>query len=298
MKKEEIEALDFKNFVSLFMQRDDKQFLFNNSPIQIYPLHYANTFIRTPSPLFKMDYTVLLIFTAGGGAQQIDNEIYELQRNDILLIREGHLNSIKSIQPQTNGYFIYIDFKILSRVFDDENKLNKITYNPKHSLGSANVKWIAECCDLMMGVKGLSSITLEIKIALLKSVFLKLIENWGNSMTSIDRNLELTLLFKEKLFKHFRKHRDVKFYADLLAISQNYLNRVLKSVSNKSSKQHINEMVVFYSQVLLQDSSNNISQVAFDLNFSDPSHFGRVFKQVTGMTPSDYQNSIMHDLSE
>lgn len=298
MKKEVIETLDFKNFVSLFMQREDMGFTYDNSPIQIYPLHYAKIFIKPPSPLFKLEYSVLLIFSTGGGVQQIDNEIYQIKQNQVLFIREGHLNSIKSIHPETSGYFVYIDFKVLSRVISDNNQLRRITYNPQHSLRSEDGLWIAKCCDLMMEIKGQSPNSLEIKTTLLKSIFLKLIEGWDYKLSVIDRKMELALLFKEVLFKNFKEHRNVEFYADSLAISKNYLNRILKSLTNKSVKQHINEIIIYNSQILLQASSTTISQVAFDLNFNDPSHFGRVFKQVTKMSPSEYQKSIMHNLSE
>ncbi|MDQ3534584.1 MAG: helix-turn-helix domain-containing protein, partial [Bacteroidota bacterium] len=67
---------------------------------------------------------------------------------------------------------------------------------------------------------------------------------------------------------------------------------------NKAPKQHINEVVIYNSKVLLQDFSKDISQVAFELNFSDASYFGRLFKQITKLTPSQYRNSIKQDLSE
>lgn len=298
MKNKVIETLDFKNFVALFMQREDMEFDYDNSPVQIYPLHYAQVFLKPPTPLFQMEYSVLLIFTTGGGVQQIDNEQYQIKQNEVLFIREGHLNSIKSIDPETSGYFIYIDFKILSRVISDSNQLRRITYNPQHRLSLEDGLWIAKCCDLIAEVKSNVPNSLELKTSLLRSIFLKLIEGWGDKISIIDRRMELALLFKEALFKNFKEQREVEFYADSLAISKNYLNRILKSLTNRSVKQHISEMVISHSLVLLQSSSTNISQVAFDLNFSDPSHFGRVFKQVTGISPSDYKSSMMHNLSE
>jgi AraC-like DNA-binding protein len=57
-------------------------------------------------------------------------------------------------------------------------------------------------------------------------------------------------------------------------------------------------MVIVHSKVLLQDVSKDISQVAFELNFSAPSYFGRLFKQLTKQTPTEYRNSFMQGLSE
>ncbi len=79
------------------------------------------------------------------------------------------------------------------------------------------------------------------------------------------------MLFKELLYNNFIQNREVKFYADALAVSENYLNRCVNQITNKPPKQHINELVIAHSKVLLQDRAKNIAQIAFALNFSDPS---------------------------
>ena len=72
----------------------------------------------------------------------------------------------------------------------------------------------------------------------------------------------------------------------------------MNNVTNKPPKQHINELLINHSKVLLQNLSKDISQVAFELNFADPSYFGRLFKQLTKLTPTEYRNDFMQDLCE
>jgi len=127
---------------------------------------------------------------------------------------------------------------------------------------------------------------------------LKLAQTWPTASSKSDRQSEIAMLFKELLYENFKHKRDVKFYAEALAVSENYLNRCVNHVTNKAPKQHINEVVIYQSKVLLQDFSKDISQVAFELNFSDASYFGRLFKQIMNMTPSEYRKRIMQDLSE
>ena len=40
-----------------------------------------------------------------------------------------------------------------------------------------------------------------------------------------------------------------------------------------------------------KDSGKNIQQVAYALNFSNQSAFGKYFKHLTGMSPTEYQKS-------
>lgn len=298
MNKGELETLNFKDFVSQYMRKGDREFFYKQSPIQIYPLSIAHSFIKSPTALFKADYTFILLFIAGGGEQQIDGEIYSLKPYDVLFVREGHLNGIKLIDPKTEEYFIYLDYVVLPMVFDDKNLLNYITFNPKHTISKERMEWAIKCCDLIADQKSNSSHSNEIKKSLLRAIILMFAEQWTFSDPEMNRMSQITLSFKEKLFDGFMLHRDVKFYADLLSVSQNYLNRSVKSASNKSPKQHINEIVINHSQILLQDTSKSISEVAYELNFADASHFGRLFKQVANKTPTEYRNAIMHDLSE
>jgi AraC family transcriptional regulator, transcriptional activator of pobA len=298
MKNKNSNIVNFESFVAQFMGNNAQPFLYQQSQIQLYPLSIATSFIKAPIPLFRADYNFLLLFSNGGGEQQVDYDFFELNANDVLFIRESHLNAIKSIDPSTEGYFIHIDSVILNQVFTDKNLLNRFSFNPKHSVSKDTMKWLCQCCDLIIEQKSNATDSTEIEISLLRAIVLKLAEKWTPASSRPDRQSEITMLFKELLYENFMHRRDINFYADSLAVSENYLNRCVNNVTNKPPKQHITELLINHSKVLLQDFSRDISQVAFDLNFSDPSYFGRLFKQLTKQTPTEYRNMFMQDLSE
>ena len=106
------------------------------------------------------------------------------------------------------------------------------------------------------------------------------------------------MLFKELVYENFIQHREVHFYAEALAVSDNYLHRCVNHITGISPKQHIYEVVIYHSKILLRDAAKDIAQIAFELNFSDPSHFGRLFKQITQQTPTAYRNTLVQALSE
>jgi AraC family transcriptional regulator, transcriptional activator of pobA len=298
MNNKNPDVVNFKKFVARFMGNNAEPFEYRQNQIQLYPLTIASTFIKAPIPLFRTDYNFLLLFLDGGGEQQVDYEIFELKANDVLFIREGHLNAIKSIDPSTDGYFIYIDSVLLSQVFANKAVLNRFSFNPKHSVSRVEMKWICQCCDLILQQKNNTASSTEIEVSLLKAIVLKLAESWAPTSSKPDRQSEITMLFKELLYENFMVKRDIGFYADSLSVSENYLNRCVNHVTNKPPKQHINELLISHSKVLLLNFSKDISRVAFELNFSDPSYFGRLFKQVTKLTPTEYRYSVMQDLSE
>ena len=298
MSKNNPDIVNFESFVTQFMDNHSQPFTFSKTLIQLYPLNIASTFIKVPTPLFRADYNFLLLFLKGGGEQQVDYNIFELKANDVLFIRESHLNAIKSIDPSTEGYYIHIDSSLLAEIFKNKALLNRFSFNPKHSVSKAEMNWLCQCCDLIIEQKNETKDSTEIEISLLKAIVLKLAETWSPAITKPDRQSEITMLFKELLYENFMNRRDISFYADSLAVSENYLNRCVNHATNKPPKQHINELLISHSKMLLQDLSKDISEVAFKLNFSDPSYFGRLFKTLTKLTPTEYRDLYKQDLSE
>ena len=105
---------------------------------------------------------------------------------------------------------------------------------------------------------------------------------------------------EEILFKQFinlvsenhRRERRVDFYAEQLFLSPKHFSTVIKKVSGKTAGQWIDEYVILEAKTLLKYSSMSIQEVAYYMNFPNPSFFGKYFKQHTGMSPSDYKAQL------
>lgn len=100
------------------------------------------------------------------------------------------------------------------------------------------------------------------------------------------------ILFKEFIrlvSEHHRKERRVDFYAEQLFLSPKHFSTVIKKVSGKTAGQWIDEYVVLEAKTLLKYSVMSIQEVAYYMNFPNPSFFGKYFKQHTGMSPSEYK---------
>ncbi len=84
--------------------------------------------------------------------------------------------------------------------------------------------------------------------------------------------------------------RGVKFYADKLCITPNYLSGLIKAYTGKTASEWVNDYVILEAKMLLRDSRLNISEIAFKLHFSSQSAFGKYFKLQTGIGPKKYRN--------
>ncbi|MDE6042278.1 MAG: helix-turn-helix domain-containing protein [Muribaculaceae bacterium] len=90
---------------------------------------------------------------------------------------------------------------------------------------------------------------------------------------------------------HYATERSVAFYAEKLCISPKYLSLIVKQATGRSAARWIDEFVLMEAKNLLRYSGKNIQQVAYALNFSNQSSFGKYFKHLTGMSPTEYQKS-------
>lgn len=97
--------------------------------------------------------------------------------------------------------------------------------------------------------------------------------------------------FMELLQRDFRKHRSVGHYADKLFISAKYLSLVIKEATGRTATEWIDHFVILEAKNLLRYSGRNIQQIAYDLNFHNQSAFGKYFKQLTGMSPSQFRKT-------
>ena len=100
------------------------------------------------------------------------------------------------------------------------------------------------------------------------------------------------ILFKEFIrlvSEHHRKERRVDFYAERMFLSPKHFSTVIKKVSGKTAGQWIDEYVILEAKTLLKYSAMSIQEIAYYMNFPNPSFFGKYFRHHTGMSPSEYK---------
>lgn len=78
-------------------------------------------------------------------------------------------------------------------------------------------------------------------------------------------------------------------FASQLNVHINHLNRVLKAATGKTTSQLIGERIALEARALLKHTNWNISEIAWCLGFEDPSHFIKVFKKNTQITPKSFR---------
>lgn len=82
----------------------------------------------------------------------------------------------------------------------------------------------------------------------------------------------------------------VHYFAEHLNLSSNYFGDLIKKETGKTAQDYIQSKVINVAKERIFDDSRSISEIAYELGFSYPQHFTRLFKQHVGQTPSAFRN--------
>lgn len=103
--------------------------------------------------------------------------------------------------------------------------------------------------------------------------------------------------FEAKLSEYFQSAElqglglpSVKYFAELLHLSPNYLSDLLRKETGKNGTEHIQYHVIELAKDKLLSSSSSVSEIAYELGFDYPQYFSKMFKKVSGKTPAEYRN--------
>lgn len=94
------------------------------------------------------------------------------------------------------------------------------------------------------------------------------------------------------LNKHYTESIGLNEIASYTAMNPSAFCRYFKENTGKTFKEYVLEMRIGYACKLLIGSRMNVSQVSAACGFESPVHFNRIFKKVTGLTPTLYREQM------
>ncbi|HBE41664.1 MAG TPA: AraC family transcriptional regulator [Bacteroidales bacterium] len=110
-------------------------------------------------------------------------------------------------------------------------------------------------------------------------------------------NKDYLIKFEKLLDEYFQSDKPgilglptVRYCADNLHLSANYLGDLIKKETGKSAQEQIQLKLIDIAKERIFDTSKSISEIAYGLGFRHPQHFSRMFKNETGQSPNEYRS--------
>jgi len=99
------------------------------------------------------------------------------------------------------------------------------------------------------------------------------------------------------LAEHYTQDISLGALSDNAFVSASHLSYLFKSSLGASFKQILSRLRVERAKVLLQEAPNSrITDVCLEVGFGDLSHFEKIFRRITHMTPRDFKAHIKRQL--
>lgn len=286
------------DFRGQYMTEMSADFAILRTPIQIHDIAKTSGFIKVPTPLHRPEFNFIVHITKGSAKQQVDADLVSIKENEILFVRQGNVTSLMEVSQDAAGHMVLFEDQTLNQLLSKQELIKLFSVNVVIGLPEESSAWLTSLFELLSVEIYQQNPNLGICYSLFQAGLQKIFTSSKELNKNINRSAEITFNFKELVYKYYLDHKPISFYAAELSVSENYLHRCIKETIGDSPKEWINKVSILQSQLLLQDLTKSISEIAFDLNYGDPSYFGRLFKKITGVTPSEYRIAFMQDLSE
>ena len=117
-------------------------------------------------------------------------------------------------------------------------------------------------------------------------------ENENGEFAETGRKNILFKQFIRLLLTHIHKNHTVGWYASQLCVTPQYLNRAVKSASQKTAYDHICTSLIRGIIEQLENTEDPVSQIAEDFHFPDLATMTKFFKRHTGKTPTEYRKDV------
>ena len=251
-------------------------------------------------PINRKPYIILyyeiFFVTKGKGTFLLDDIKIPYKKGTIMFLPPNRRREWIPEQ-ETDAYVILFEGEFIERFFNDNLFVYRFHYfhnynTPFHlkTQSSEFNSYLEKIEDIKNEINNLMNDSDHLLRSILYYLLIILNRQYVNQHQikgELFENIEV-LNFIRLLDKNFKEKHLVNDYTQLLGISKTYLNKKLKTFGKTASDLIKARLLVEAKKELLY-SDYTISEIAYNLNFSEPANFHRFFKKLTSVTPHQFR---------
>ncbi|MDF1570423.1 MAG: helix-turn-helix transcriptional regulator [Bacteroidales bacterium] len=254
-----------------------------------------------PDQPHRHDYYTVLLVRNADGQHIIDFNAYALGTHQLFFISPGQVHQVIE-RKRSVGYAVLFspEFLVENNIpvgfLEDINLFNTYSDTPPMQLREEEMNQLSEISEEMIR---LSASTIKFR-NLAIGACLKLFLIKSNNLCTLDldhpqrQEAGNTILrnFKKLVEQHYTEFHSTSEYAEMLNVTPDHLNRVIRSLLGKSAKEYIQERIILAAKRMLCFTDHAAKQIAYALGFSEPGNFSAFFKKETGYAPTTFRESV------
>lgn len=107
----------------------------------------------------------------------------------------------------------------------------------------------------------------------------------------IDHEDEMTYAL-QYIDKNLTRNLTLERVADYMNISPHYFSKLFKSEVGENFIDYVTSKKVERAKEMIKETDIPLNTIAFDLGFNEANYFSKVFKKISGMTPSQFRKLV------
>jgi AraC-like DNA-binding protein len=229
---------------------------------------------------------------------------YDYQEGTLVFVAPGQIlgvNSNEIIQPKGWALLFHPDLirgTSLGHNIKDYTFFSYEVYEALH-LSEKEKQIVIDCLhkidyELKQSIDKHSKTLISNNIELLLNYCMRFYDR--QFITRSHVNKDILVKFEKLLDDYFQSDKpqtmglpSVRYCADQLHLSANYLGDLIKKETGKSAQEHIQLKLMDIAKEKVFDTSKSVSEIAYELGFKYPQHFSRMFKKSVGYSPNEYR---------
>lgn len=285
---EMISILDITQFE---LDKSQKDFFVNQLPAHIFE---NQSKITKPH---KHNSYLAILFTKGSGRHEIDFNSYEIKPGSLFLLAPGQTHHWE-LSEDIDGYI----FSHTANFYDLHYSHNRMQQFPffysiqntpflalEENSSELIEKLFRRLFDEYLNKKAFQH---QLILSYIDIIYIEISRLYldDNSQKIIKANSysEKLQLFESLIEKNYIKEKSPSQYAEWMNISSKHLNRITKSVLDKTASEVITDRIILEAKRRVLHTKNNFSEVAFSLGYDDYAYFSKLFKKSSGLTPTGF----------
>lgn len=262
---------------------------------------YFNGMGESDSP-HRHDYYAIMLIEEGKGIHFVDFEKYNIENQSVYFILPGQMHQVVLTEIPKGWVLAFTEEFLISnsiseKLINDIYLFNDYGQSPPLPLNIAQMNvyksLISQMEHFATSLKNYSSEAIGslLKLFLIQSNnHCSLVKE--NNPQLIETTNHLLRSFKQQLDKHYKTKHKVSDYADMLAVTADYLNKTVKNITGKPAKEHIQSRLIVEAKRTLLFSNISSKELSYELGFDESAHFNNFFKKTTGITPTEFRNTV------
>ncbi|WP_316804269.1 helix-turn-helix transcriptional regulator [Pedobacter nototheniae] len=240
------------------------------------------------------DFFLFLLFEKGSGTHTIDFIEYNVEPKQLHLLFPGQVHSWK-LGETTNAVQIMVSRRIFE-TFANALRYDFVLYR-KHPVLNLTDETFQRLLYEFQSVRyelNLKPVLLDIISSRCKIIAQMASREAEESFEDLKvyHTKPILIDYLSLIDVHFKAHRSVKFYAEKLNITANYLNILSQKHFHTSATSLIHNRITLEAKRLLLTSKNSVKEIAYALSFYDLAYFSKFFKNQTGIGPREFRTPL------